>query len=129
MTHFILESTPKTPEIAFDVDTGIFEIKGMSCAEYALDFYKPIFDWLDEYLNTPKPNTILNVKLKYFNTSSAKCILQLLEKVGKISEKGFSVEINWFYNKDDEQMIADGENYGVILGLPIRLIELEKNKA
>lgn len=124
MTHLILESTPKTPNIAFNNDSGIFEIKGMSCAEYALDFYKPVFDWLDEYMERPKLKTTLNVKLKYFNTSSAKCILQLLERIGKIKEKGFEIEVNWFYNKDDEQMIADGENYSVILGLPIRLVEL-----
>ena len=126
MTPLICESTPKTPDIAFDSTAGIFEIKGMSCAEHALDFYKPVFDWLDEYIKDPRPVTILNVKLKYFNTSSAKCILQLLERMGKIRENGFEIEIYWFYNKDDEQMITDGENYSVILGLPIKLVELEK---
>lgn len=126
MTPLICESTPKTPDIAFDSVTGIFEIKGMSCAEHALDFYKPIFDWLDEYSANPRPVTILNVKLKYFNTSSAKCLLQLLERIGNIKENGFDVQIYWFYNKDDEQMITDGENYSVILGLPIKLIEIEK---
>lgn len=124
--RLILESTPKTPDVHFDRDSGIFEIKGMSCAEYALDFYRPVFEWMDGYMANPKSKTTLNVKLKYFNTSSAKCILQLLERIGKIQEKGFSIEINWFYNKDDEQMITDGENYSVILGLPINLVEIEK---
>lgn len=126
MTPLIRESTPKTPDIFLDNATGIFEIKGMSCAEHALDFYKPVFDWLDEYTRNPKSLTVLNVKLKYFNTSSAKCLLQLLERMGKIRENGLEIEIYWFYNKDDEQMIMDGENYSVILGLPIKLVELEK---
>lgn len=121
MGHLLIESTAKTPYINFNGQSGELEIKGMSCAEYAFNFYKPIFDWLDNYIKQPTSKTTLNVKLKYFNTSSAKCILQLLERIGTLHEKQHLVEVNWYYEKDDEQMIADGENYGLLLGLPIQL--------
>lgn len=124
MAHLLIESTPKTPQINFNGQTGLFEIKGMSCSEYAFNFYKPVFEWLDNYIKSPNDKTIVNIQLKYFNTSSAKCILQLLEKIGNLKEQERNIEVNWYYEKDDEQMIADGENYSVLLGFPFRLREL-----
>lgn len=124
MTKLTIKSTPKTPDVSFDAATGVLEIKGMSCAEHALNFYKPIYVWLDEYIQNPASDTVLNFKLKYFNTSSAKCILQLLEKVEKLNSTGKKLTINWYFVTDDEQMIADGENYSSIIGIPFNMIEL-----
>ncbi len=124
MTKLTIKSTPKTPDVAFDAASGVLEIKGMSCAEHALNFYKPIYEWLDEYIQNPAADTVLNFKLKYFNTSSAKCILQLLEKVEKLNSAGKKLTINWYFVTDDEQMIADGENYSSIIGIPFNMIEL-----
>lgn len=125
MSHLNIESTPKTPEVRFDSQNGIFEIKGMSCAEYALEFYCPVFEWLDHYIKNPLKETIVNFQLKYFNTSSAKCLLQLLERFALIHQNGHKVEINWFFLKDDEQMIQDGENYSEILGLSFNMVEIQ----
>lgn len=124
MAHLLIESTAKTPHINFNGQTGLFEIKGMSCSEYAFNFYKPVFEWLDNYARNPSEKTTVNIQLKYFNTSSAKCILQLLEKIGNLKEQARNIEVNWFYEKDDEQMIADGENYSVLLGFPFQMKEL-----
>ena len=126
MEPLIIESTLKTPEIRFNSHSGIFDIKGMSCAEYALDFYKPVFNWLDKYIENPLPKTTFNIQFKYFNTSSAKCILQLFEKVSKVELLGSTVEINWYYNKNDEQMLSDGENYSEIIGIEFKLLEIAK---
>lgn len=123
MKPLVIKSTPKTPEVCFDPLTGIFEITGMSCAEHALSFYTPIYTWLDTYVQKALPQTTLNFKLKYFNTSSAKCILQLLERVEKLRLNGKELEINWFFTPDDEQMITDGENYSSIIGIPFNMIE------
>lgn len=124
MEPLYIESTLKTPEVKFDNKTGIFEVKGMSCAEYALDFYKPLFSWLDKYIEDPQSQTIVNIHFKYFNTSSAKCILQLFERIAQLESAGRQLEINWFYNKNDEQMLADGENYSEILGIDFIMKEV-----
>lgn len=128
MSNLFLESTPKTPEVNFDTEKGTFDMKGMSCAEYALEFYLPIFEWLDKYAEDPKPKTQVNFQLKYFNTSSAKCLLQLLEKFAAIRKKEFEVEVNWHFIKNDEQMIQDGENYSEILDLPFNMVEMKTSE-
>lgn len=124
MEPLYIESTLKTPEVKFNNHTGIFEVKGMSCAEYALDFYKPLFSWLDKYIEDPQSKTTVNIHFKYFNTSSAKCILQLFERITQLEVAGRQLEINWFYNKNDEQMLADGENYSEILGVDFIMKEV-----
>lgn len=124
MEPLVIESTLKTPEVKFDNEAGIFDVKGLSCAEYALDFYKPLFKWLDNYMQNPQPKTIINIHFKYFNTSSAKCILQLFEKLASLEKQGHQLEIHWFYNKNDEQMLADGENYSEIIGIDFIMQEL-----
>lgn len=128
MSNLVLESTPKTPEVNFDIEKGTFEMKGMSCAEYALEFYLPIFEYLDKYAENPKSKTQVDFQLKYFNTSSAKCLLQLLEKFALIRKNGFEVEVNWHFIKNDEQMIQDGENYSEILDLPFNMIEIKTSE-
>lgn len=119
-----IEATLKTPYIHFDNETGNFIIKGMSCAEYAREFYAPINEWLDNYAKQPSKETVVNIEFKYFNTSSAKSILLLLQKFNNIRNTGKEVVINWFYEKNDEQMIQDGENYSEILNFPFNLKEI-----
>lgn len=124
MEPLLIEPTLKTPAVIFDNHTGICTIKGMSCAEYAREFYMPVNQWIDEYAKNPKLETVVNIQFKYFNTSSAKSILSLLQKLNEIRKSGNNVIINWYYEKNDEQMIQDGENYSEILDFPFTLKEV-----
>ena len=62
MKPIIIEGTPKTPTIKFDVSEGIFEIKGRSIPENSVEFYKPLIDWLDDYKETPLDKTVVNIR-------------------------------------------------------------------
>jgi hypothetical protein len=119
-----IEGAMKTPEIIFDNHSGVFTIKGMSYPEYGKEFYMPILQWLDQYALNPKTETIVNIQFKYFNTSSAKSILALLQKLNEIRSSGNQVVVNWYYEKNDEQMVQDGENYSILLDFPFNIKEL-----
>ena len=47
----------------------------------------------------------MNFKLDYFNTSTSKEFYAILVKV---KEHNYGVEINWYFQEDDEQMEEDG---------------------
>jgi len=119
-----LESTNLTPLISFDADTGKLELKGRSIPENSLEFYRPVFDWLDKYVANPQPKTIVEVQFDYFNTSSSKCILDILKRIDKIDEAGEDVLIKWFYDENDEDMMEAGEDYSDLLEAPFDLIVL-----
>jgi len=127
MNPFTAEQTPKTPHINFDPATGIFELNGKSVPENSVIYYKPLFDWLDQYVQNPAKNTTLTVQLDYFNTSSAKCIVDLFKKIELIYKSGKGeVVINWMYNEPDEDMLEVGEDYKSIIKVPFNLIVFNK---
>lgn len=124
MDNITMEGSAKTPELNFDASTGIFDLKGRSIPENSVEFYKPVLEWLDQYATQSQPKTVLNVQLEYFNTSSSKCILDLLKKFEKIAENSDAV-INWHYESDDEDMQETGEDYKEIIKVPFNLVEIE----
>lgn len=125
MEPLSIEGTPKTPTVKFDPIQGLFEIIGRSHPENARIFYKPIIDWLEEYAKNPGGKTIVNIQLEHFNTSSAKCILDVLKQLETIYKAKHEVEINWYFEKDDEDILDSGTDYKSFIGVPFKLIELE----
>ena len=124
MEPIIIEGTPKTPSIKFDTKDGVFEIKGRSIPENSVEFYKPLNEWLDQYMQTPLDKTVVNIRLEYFNTSSSKCILDVFKRLEAIHRSKHDVVINWFYEEDDEDMLEAGEDYDSIIKVPFKMIEI-----
>lgn len=118
------KGTPKTPSVEFDPVQGLLEIKGRSNPENTIDFYRPLVNWVDEYVQNPAEKTIVNVHLEHFNTSSSKSILEVFRALAPIKEKDKDVVVNWFYEGDDEDIQEAGENYESITGLPFRMVEI-----
>jgi hypothetical protein len=124
MEPISIEGTPKTPTVKFDAEQGIIEIKGRSIPENSIEFYKPLVDWLEDYKSDPLPKTTVNIQLEYFNTSSSKCILDVFKKLEAIHKSKNEVEINWYYEEDDEDMLEAGEDYESIIRIPFKMIEI-----
>ena len=125
MESIIKEGTSKTPSIRFDAEQGVVEMKGRSIPENSTEFFKPLVDWLDEYADNPAKNTIVNIHLEYFNTSSSKCILDIFKKLEAIHKAKNNVMVYWYYEEDDEDMLEAGEDYESIIRIPFKLIEIE----
>ncbi|MCD4792715.1 MAG: DUF1987 domain-containing protein [Bacteroidales bacterium] len=113
------------PGILLDRESGEFKIFGKSCPVDAFEFYNPIFIWLDEYLLNPLKSTVLDLKLSYFNTVSAKFLLRIMTKMEKLSSLGNDVKIRWFYNEDDDEMEEAGEEFENILKVNFELISFK----
>jgi hypothetical protein len=120
MHKLFLGGNNSTPEILFDGEANIFEIKGMSRPENATKFYAPILEWMDEYLKDGESVNLV-FKIVYFNTASSKLFLHL----AKILERGTDCEITWLYEKEDEDMMEAGLEFKEIISLPFKLGESE----
>lgn len=124
MEPIIVEGTPKTPAVKFDAEIGILEIKGRSIPENAIEFYRPLVDWLEAYAKSPFKRTQVNIQLEYFNTSSSKCILDIFKKLETLHKAKNEVIINWYYEEDDEDMLEAGEDYESIVKVPFKMVEI-----
>jgi hypothetical protein len=118
-----IEATSKTPAVKFDYDLGVIELSGMSYSEDTFAFYEPIFAWINEYVQNPNTLTNFNMKIKYFNTSSVKCLFDILEIFANLAKSGQHVNINWFYDEEDEEMRDTGENFSNILNSEFKLLQ------
>jgi hypothetical protein len=112
------------PSVTLDAETGLCEISGESYLEEATLFYKPIYDWLQEYINTRKPITF-NFKLSYVNTSSSKHVIFILRLLKDYQTSGAEVSANWYIEPGDSDTEEDVEDYMIISGLKINVVKLE----
>jgi len=126
MENFHLTETPKTPMVSFDAKAGKLVLAGRSIPENSIEFYKPLYDWIDQYMKQPRANTLFEVKLEYFNTSSSKCLVEVFRRLEEIQEKGFEVSVDWFYEEDDEDMLESGMDFKEIINLPINMKVLDQ---
>jgi hypothetical protein len=122
MKSLFIEETADTPRVHLDKDKNHFEISGLSLPEDAIEFYKPVIQWLEEYAEDPNPETIFDLKLEYFNTASSKQIIQLLLFLEKLNSKA-KVKIRWHYKDIDEDMHDLGEEYADIIKVDFELVE------
>jgi len=123
MDTLIIGSSSKTPKVVFDADKGELLLEGRSIPENSIDFYVPLMEWLEVYSQEVKTETVVQMKLEYFNTSSSKCILDFFRKLEIISKRGHKVTVNWYFEEDDEDMMEAGEDYDAIVGLPFMMVE------
>lgn len=126
MKRVSIEGTSQTPAVTFDPETGVLEIRGRSIPENAIEFYSPLLDWIEAYSETPQPVTKVNIRFEYLNTSSSKLLYSVFHKLELLSKSGHPVEINWFYEKEDEDMMETGEDFQSILKIPFTFIEVEE---
>ena len=123
MEIFYLEQSAKTPFVQFNPQSGKFEMKGKSIPENSKVFYTSMFEWLEKYTAMPLATTTLDIQLDYFNTSSAKCVIDLFKKLESIEKNSLGkVIINWHYNEDDGDMQEAGQDYQSIVKVTFNLI-------
>jgi hypothetical protein len=117
-----IQSTPKTPEVLFDAQNEIFEIKGKSIPDDAEEFYTSVLQWFDDYVANPNQTTILKIDLEYFNISSSKRLLFLLYKLNEMKVRELDVRVIWRYNEADEDMYEVGQDYAFMVKVPFEFI-------
>jgi hypothetical protein len=108
MEHLYVEGTKMTPNVILDSDKKVYSITGSSRPENPLQFYKPIFEWLTNYLEKTEEKMVFEVQLDYFNTSTSKVLLDLFELFEKFAETK-DIHVVWYYQSDDEEMQEAGE--------------------
>jgi hypothetical protein len=113
--------TNSTPEIILDPN-GVIKIKGRSMDKNAAEFYKQIDIWIDAYINNPADITRIDIRLEYFNSANSMIFISLLRKIANVKLKDKELTINWYYEEDDEDILAQGENISSVLDIPINLI-------
>ena len=119
-----LESTKKTPNVLLD-PSGKIRIGGRSIPEDASKFYDNILNWVLDYCHTPSDSTTVDIELEYFNSGSAKFVMQILRELSELLAEGKDLKVNWYYEEGDDDILERGEYYSSLLDLEINFIETD----
>lgn len=122
MENMIIEGSKTKANINFNAVTGILEIGGESYPENALEFFKPVYNWLENFFNEFKDEITFNFKMIYFNTSSSKAILDILDLIESHHKNNGKIIVNWFYEADDEDIQESGEEFAEGLSVTYNVI-------
>ena len=109
MEEYILEATEKFPEI--HLKEGLVSIQGRSIPEDPGKAYKPIIDWVKNYVKKPAQYTEVRIKIEYSDTSSTKNIFDMLKVLAYCRNTNPRIEMvfNWVYERGDAEIIELGE--------------------
>lgn len=113
MDSLDIPATVRTPEVSFNFRENRLGLVGESYPEDVTRFYNPLFDALDTYLNSlSSGHCRFDFKLVYFNSSSAKAIMMIMDKLDEAAYRGNQINVHWFYDPEDDTMEELGEEFG-----------------
>jgi hypothetical protein len=109
MTDLLVEKTTTTPALTARVEEGFVEFTGDSYPENSVECYEPIVQWLGQFMETQKRPLAVHFRMPYFNTSSSKCLLDVLDMLESYHYMtGGAVDVTWWYDADDDDMLESG---------------------
>jgi hypothetical protein len=120
----ILNATNSTPQIRLDSNNGLLQFKGRSTPEHPAEYYATVNDWIEKYLHQPNKSTTIELYFEYFNTSSSKCLLELLRKLAVLAQAGKDIRFVWFHEVGDDDMRETGKDFQEILKVSFDIIAI-----
>lgn len=139
MEPLLIKETIATPKVIFDIEKNNFELKGCSRPEDVRDFYVPIIEWLQAMKlaandklrskHTEENPIVFKFKFDYFNSSSAKFILDILVLINEIHNTGVKLRLDWYHDENDEDMKEVGEELSEVVDLPFKYVVLKKGSS
>ena len=117
--NFTIERTRTTPAVIFN--NGHMLIEGKSVPFLNLEFYSAIYTNLVQYTTNPKEVTKIDVYLSAANAYSKRSILRTLQLLETLVKKGKHIIVNWYYDREDEEMQELGIVYKSMLKLPFNI--------
>jgi len=117
MEKLNIEPTSNSPRVILDPEARQFEFSGESRPENVRKFYLPILEWLDKYAEeekrksraVDKSSLQVQFNFEYFNSTSAKYILDIFKALNVLNDLGIEILVKWLYEEDDEDMLEVGQ--------------------
>ena len=124
MNTFTATETEFTPLVILNPAEAKYLISGESRPENANKFYEPLLNWFLEFKKEAKDKKIdFEFKFVYFNSTSAKYIMDLLKQFDTLYSEGYPISVRWFYDPEDEDMKESGEEFAKLVKIPIELVK------
>ena len=122
MEAIFIKATDVSPEVIFSPDDKKYSISGWSRPESPSKFYAPLAKWIDQYGEKYLNNAIINFKIEYFNTPSARVLREILDQFENLHKRGIQLSVNWYYDDDSSREEFEYE-FAQGLTIPINFVQ------
>ncbi len=130
MNNLYIRMSEETPLINLNSEKGNVIMIGRSLPEDCNAFYAPVRKWMEAYVLHPNTKTKVDFALEYFNTGSSAEIIRLFTRLEELQAKGISdIEVNWYYEENDIDMLETGEDFMELFSVPIKTIPVDRIEA
>lgn len=110
--------TGHTPAINLNPG-GIVKITGRAITESGSKYTDELMRWIDSYLSDPAESTSVLIALEYLNSYNSIYLSSVLRKLSQLNDRRKKLEINWYVEEDDDDLLERGEYISSITGIPI----------
>ena len=120
---FTYELSKRTPWII--LEPGKIFIMGRSIPENPGEFYRPVQEWIKEYVRNYDKQSTIEFGFEYINTSSIKWIYTILKNLSEMKNLSKNARVTWYYEQGDEDMCELGLILRSLVDCPFIVIEID----
>jgi hypothetical protein len=113
--------TGTTPDVILNPN-GTISIKGRAIDENIAKAHEQIMNWIDAFLLSPAELTKVSIALEYLNSVNTIVITSILKKITMVVLQGKKLDIQWYYEEDDEDIYERGKEISSTINYPIKFI-------
>ncbi len=118
--NFYIQRTKTTPYAL--INNGYMKIAGKSVPVEEKNFFGVFNEQINRYIKKPNNKTSLDFSLSHVNASSKRQIIGVLNQLESLISLGFDVEVNWYYEEDNEDVREFGEILDNMFTVTVNLI-------
>ena len=120
---FTYELSKRTPWII--LEPGKIFIMGRSIPENPGEFYRPVQEWIKEYVRNYDKKSTIEFGFEYINTSSIKWVYAVLKDLSVMKNLSQNARVTWYYEQGDEDMCELGLILRSLVDCPFIVIEID----
>jgi hypothetical protein len=120
----IKDSSKRTPRII--LEPGRVFIMGRSIPENPGEFYRPVLEWISEYVVKYKGKSKIDIGFEYINTSSTKWIYTILKELAGLNEISDNASVTWYFEQGDDDMGELGFILRSLVECPFVVVEVNE---
>ena len=107
----VISQTQSTPAIEGDRGAGRLFMQGDAYPENAFAVFDPVFNWLQQVLETQTNPFHLELELGYLNTSSVKSMMDIFDLLEEVFAQGREIQVVWRYAPANDRIAEVAEEF------------------
>jgi len=126
MENTYIAAGERSPEVDFCFLENRLSLRGEAFPEDAGAFFAPLLRLLAAHCESSRGQELqVEFQLDYFNTSSAKALMNMIQLLETAARGGTKVHLRWCFQKEDEVMREFGEDFSMELQhVDFQLVEI-----